>query len=166
MDFKLRKGKKEDLKAVFELIKELAIYEKAEHELLTNVEVLENNCFGENAFVAFFVAENEKAEILGAAIYYYKYSTWKGKCIFLEDLIVKEEHRKLGIGFLLLEAVIKRAKKEKLKRIEWQVLKWNTPAIKFYDKFESLYDDEWLNCQMNETLIKNYLPKKLHYEVE
>ena len=154
---KIRKGRKEDIKSVHQLIRELAIYEKAEHEHTASEEVLLENCFGENAFVDFFVAENKSNEIVGIALFYYKYSTWKGKCVFLEDLIVSEKHRQNGIGKLLLDTLIKKAQKEDLKRIEWQVLKWNTPAIKFYEKYNTTFDDEWLNCQLDEKGISKAL---------
>ena len=82
------------------------------------------------------------------ALYYYKYSTWKGKCLFLEDIIVTESERKNGYGQLLFQEVMQVAKAEKVRRMEWQVLDWNTAAIEFYEKYDALFDEEWINCKL------------------
>ena len=102
----------------------------------------------------FFVAEKET--IIGIALYYIKYSTWKGKCIFLEDLIVTEEFRKYGIGKKLFDEVVNVTKEMKAARLEWQVLEWNEPAIKFYKKLNSNFDKEWINCKLTGEQIQNY----------
>lgn len=140
----VRKGTREDVPRVLELIKELATYEKAPNEVtITLYELLEDG-FGTNPIYGLFVAElNNKVE--GIALYYEKYSTWKGRCLFLEDIIVTEKLRGQGIGGKLFEAVIKVAKDRNAARMEWQVLDWNEPAINFYKKYDADLDGEWLN---------------------
>ncbi len=155
MNVFIREGMPNDIPAVLNLIKELAIYEKAPNE----VEVTENEMlnwgFGENKLFQFFVAEKDK-ELIGLALYYFKYSTWKGKCIFLEDIIVTDKCRKEGVGSLLFKEVVKRAKIEKVKRLEWQVLSWNTSAIEFYKKFDAKFDEEWVNCKLSYETIQSF----------
>jgi len=143
----IRKGKKEDLPRVLELITELAIYEKAPQEVENTVEEMINDGFNENPIYYLLVAENEN-NIIGIAIYYIKYSTWKGKCVFLEDIIVTESERGKGIGAKLFEEVIHKSKEMKVRRMEWQVLEWNEPAISFYRKYESKLDSEWVNGKL------------------
>jgi len=151
----IRKGVKSDLTNALRLVKELAEYEKAPNEVSVTTEELENNGFGEQPLFRFFVAE-EKSIIVGMALYYIKYSTWKGKCVFLEDIIVTEKYRKFGIGKKLFDEVVNVAKKMKVKRLEWQVLNWNQPAIQFYKKLNSNFDDEWVNCKLTEEQIQGY----------
>ena len=143
----IREGKKEDVTAALNLVKELAHYEKAPDEVEVTVEEMENWGFGNEKVFDFFVAEIN-GKITGLALYYYKYSTWKGKCLFLEDIIVTESLRGQGIGKLLFEEVAKVAKKENVRRMEWQVLEWNEPAINFYNKYNSILDAEWVNCKL------------------
>jgi GNAT superfamily N-acetyltransferase len=151
----IRKGKKEDLPQVLSLIKELAIYEKAPLEVTVTIEELENDSFGAQPIFSFFVAETDH-KIVGTAIYFYKYSTWKGKCIFLEDIIVNDAFRGNQIGKKLLEAIILESRRLGAKRLEWQVLDWNEPAINFYKKFDVNFDASWLNCRLTEEQIKAY----------
>ncbi len=143
----IRQGEKKDLPAVLSLIKELAEYEKAPLEVEVTVQEMEQSGFGINPVFEFFVAEKE-AEIVGMALYYTKYSTWKGPCIFLEDLIVNQNHRRNGIGAMLFERMITLAKEMKVSRLEWQVLEWNEPAINFYKKYNATLDAEWLNGKL------------------
>jgi GNAT superfamily N-acetyltransferase len=143
----IRKGTIEDLPQVLHLVKELAVYEKAPNEVEVTVAQMEEWGFGKDKQFDFFVAEKHE-KIIGIALYYYKYSTWKGKCLFLEDIIVTENERKNGFGKQLFEAVVQVAKKEKVKRMEWQVLEWNEPAIKFYQKTPTVFDKEWVNCKL------------------
>ncbi|MBK7819244.1 MAG: GNAT family N-acetyltransferase [Sphingobacteriaceae bacterium] len=143
----IRRGKKEDLQQALNLVKELAIYEKAPNEVEVTVSQMEEWGFGSDKIFDFFVAENN-GKIVGIALYYYKYSTWKGKCLFLEDIIVTESERKNGFGKLLFEAVVQVAKNDKVKRMEWQVLEWNEHAIKFYKKTNTVFDEEWVNCKL------------------
>ena len=155
MDFTIRKGIKNDLPQVLELIKELAVYEKAPNEVVVTVEQMEQDGFGKNPVFNYFVAENNK-KIIGISLYYTKYSTWKGKCVFLEDIIVTEQYRKFGIGKKLFDEVVKVAKKMNVHRLEWQVLEWNEPAIKFYEKLNSHFDSEWINCKLTGEQIQEY----------
>ena len=143
----IREGSIDDLDAALTLIQELAIYEKAEGEVITDLESMKRDGFGEHPAFGFFVAE-ESGEILGMALHYVKYSTWKGKCLFLEDLIVSEKHRRRGIGGMLFHRLIELAKERGVKRMEWQVLDWNAPAIEFYKKYQSTIEHEWLNCKL------------------
>lgn len=151
----VRKGKPEDLSAVFDLVMELAIYEKAPHEVANSVERMMQDGFGEKPVFEFFVAEVDN-EILGTAIFYYRYSTWKGKAIYLEDLVVSESARGKGYGKLLLDAIVMEAKETNSKQVRWQVLDWNEPAINFYKKLGADLDAEWINCTLSEEQIQNY----------
>lgn len=147
MSYTIRAGAEKDLPQVLELIKELAVFEKAAGEVEVTLDEMCNWGFGKNKLFDCFVLENESG-IVGLALYYYKYSTWKGKCLFLEDIIVTEKERNKGYGRLLFNEVIKIAKKEKVRRMEWQVLDWNRPAIEFYKKYNSGFDGEWINCKL------------------
>jgi GNAT superfamily N-acetyltransferase len=155
MEIKLREGKKEDIPAIFALINELALYEKAPEEVITTVEQMEEDGFGENAIYKFIVAELN-SEIVGMALYYWKYSTWKGKGIYLDDIIVTEKHRRKGIGKLLMDEIIKIADREKANKLEWQVLDWNEPAISFYKKYNVEFDVEWVNCKLTRAQLTVY----------
>lgn len=151
----VRKGKPEDLKAVYNLVMELAIYEKAEHEVANSIERMTEDGFGKKPVFEFFVAEIE-GQILGTAIFYYRYSTWKGKAIYLEDLVVSELARGKGYGKLLLDAIVMEAKATNSKQVRWQVLDWNEPAINFYKKLGADLDEEWINCTLSERQIHAY----------
>lgn len=155
MDITIRHGLKADLPQVLNLIRELAAYEKAPGEVAVSVEEMERDGFGEQPVFKYFVAETDK-KIVGMSLYYIKYSTWKGKCVFLEDIIVTEQFRKYGIGKKLFDKVVEVAKEMKARRMEWQVLEWNEPAIKFYEKVNSNFDAEWVNCRLTEEQIQEY----------
>lgn len=144
MTYTIRKGRKEDCRAIRELILELAIYEKAENEMSLTTKELEEDGFGKNPSYEVIVAELND-QIIGIALYYEKYSTWKGKCLYLEDLIVTKSKRGIGAGKSLFEAVIKVAKEKNYGRMEWQVLDWNQPSIDFYKRFGADLDSEWIN---------------------
>lgn len=148
-NIEIREARLEDCDSMVDLITELAIYEKAEKEMEMTAVQLERDGFGENPLFHVIVAEKE-AEIIGLAFYYYKYSTWKGSCLYLEDLVVREASRKEGVGSKLFEAVIRVAKLKKVKRMEWQVLDWNEPAINFYNKYNAELDPEWINGRFYE----------------
>ncbi|MAE85795.1 MAG: GNAT family N-acetyltransferase [Flammeovirgaceae bacterium] len=145
---KIRKGTKEDLPRALELIKELALYEKAPDEVTNTLKMMEEDGFGKNPVFGYIVAE-ENGEIHGMSMYYWRYSTWKGKRIYLEDLIVTESKRGSGIGKLLFEETIEIGKREGATGMMWQVLDWNEPAINFYKKYDSIIEDGWLNCNIN-----------------
>ena len=155
MQFIVRKGNKADLPAVLALIKELAVYEKAPLEVTLTLEELERDGFGEKPVYSLFVAES-RGEIIGMALYYLKYSTWKGTCIFLEDIIVKEQYRGYKVGLKLFEAIVRVSKEMNVPRMEWQVLDWNEPAINFYKKFNSYLDDGWINCKLVHAQIQAF----------
>nr|WP_315241277.1 GNAT family N-acetyltransferase [uncultured Flavobacterium sp.] len=154
----IRKGKPEDMKSVLALIQELAIFEKEPDAVLITEEDLIRDGFGENPLFHVFVADVDK-EIVGIALYYYRYSTWKGKTIHLEDLIVKEKMRGTGLGSALYSEIIKQGKKENVRRIEWNVLNWNTPAVNFYENSGAKVIEEWRVVQMDEAGINSYLEK-------
>lgn len=154
----IRKGKIDDMPAVLGLIKELATFEKEPNAVVVTVADLERDGFGESPLFHTFIAE-ENEEIVGMALYYYRYSTWKGKTIHLEDLIVKEEKRGAGLGFKLYSEVIAQGKCDGVRRIEWNVLDWNAPAIEFYEKSGAKIFKDWLVAQMDEKGINTFLEK-------
>ena len=156
----IRKGQKEDMPSVLNLIKELAVFEKEPDAVVITVEDLEADGFSENPLFHTFVAEVND-EIVGIALYYYRYSTWKGKTIHLEDLIVNEKMRGSGIGFALYSKIIQQGKKENVRRIEWNVLDWNTPAIDFYKKSGAKVFDDWRIAQMDEKGIEEFLKRNI-----
>lgn len=145
---RIRKGKKADIPAVLELVKELAVYEKSLDQVANTVERMEEDAFGDSPVFDFIVAE-KAGEIVGTSIYYYRFSTWKGKRMYLEDLIVTESHRGEGIGKLLFEETIKIGKETQCTGMMWQVLDWNEPAINFYKKYQTDFENEWVNCHLD-----------------
>ena len=165
----IRKGNPEDMKAVLGLIQELANFEKEPDAVLVTVEDLIRDGFGATPLFHVFVAEvelepskNEQTkQIVGIALYYYRYSTWKGKTIHLEDLVVKDKMRGTGLGYALYSEVIKQGQKDKVRRVEWNVLDWNTPAIAFYEKSGARVLDDWRVAQMDEAAINYFIENKL-----
>jgi ribosomal protein S18 acetylase RimI-like enzyme len=151
----IRDGRKEDLPAVFLLIKELAEFERAPHEVTNSVKQLEIDGFGPFPAFGFIVAENEKG-IVGLSLYYYRYSTWKGKRLYLEDIIVTASERGKGIGRSLFLETMKKTVNDKCVGMTWQVLDWNEPAIAFYKAFGSRLDEEWINCHLEITQIEEH----------
>ncbi len=143
----IRRAIKEDCPRLLELVKELAIYEKAPDEVTVTLEHFEASGFGNDPVWWAFVAE-ENGIVLGFALYYIRYSTWKGQAMYLEDILVTESARGKGIGKLLMEELIREAADKKFNRIIWQVLEWNEPAINFYKKFNANFDPEWVNCSI------------------
>ncbi len=144
----IRKGIKAHLPKVLELVRELAEYEKELNQVENTVARMEVDGFGEHPVYSFIVAE-ENEIIIGTAIYYYRFSTWKGKRMYLEDLIVTENKRGLGAGKLLFEEIIKIGKETNCTGMMWQVLDWNEPSIRFYKKYNSEFDTGWLNCHLD-----------------
>jgi len=144
----LRKAESVDIPLIFSLVKELAIYELAPEEVTATLEDYEVNGFSEKPlFEAFLLFEND--QLAGFALWYFRFSTWKGKRLYLEDLFVKSEFRSKGYGKLLMDAIIEEAKITNSKGLMWQVLDWNTTAIDFYKKFEARLDSEWINVHID-----------------
>lgn len=154
MNYTIRKAVKADVPAILGLVKELATYEKAPDAVEVTLEEMEADGFGPNAIYCAFVAENEGG-IIGMALYYTKYSTWKGKAIYLDDIIVNEKYRRYGIGGKLFEEVIKVCKQMGVRKIDWQVLDWNEQAIQFYKKYNTVFSSEWMNCTLYEKELKD-----------
>jgi len=152
----IRAGRKEDLSKVLDLIKELAEYEKAPHEVVNTVEQLEKDGFGPQPIYGFFVAENERG-IVGLSLYYWRYSTWKGKRLWLEDIIVTESERGGGIGKLLFDRTLQHTLDSNCSGMMWQVLDWNEPAINFYKKYGASISSEWHNCTIESKQILDIL---------
>ncbi|MCW1147998.1 GNAT family N-acetyltransferase [Flavobacterium lacisediminis] len=152
----IRKATKNDMPSVLELIQELATFEKEPDAVVVTVDDLVRDGFSENPLFQCFVAEVD-GEIIGMALYYYRYSTWKGKTIHLEDLIVKESKRGTGAGFALYKEIIKQGKAENVRRIEWNVLDWNTPAIDFYEKSGAKVLGDWRVVHMDDKGIEQFL---------
>ncbi len=146
-DIVIRRAVKEDCPGILELIRELAFFERAPEEVTVTLEHFEKSGFGVNPVWWAFVAESD-GEVQAFALYYIRYSTWKGQRMYLEDLLVTEKMRGKGIGQLLFHELLKEAKEKQLNGIVWQVLEWNEPAIKFYKKLNASFDAEWINCSV------------------
>ncbi|MBC7904920.1 MAG: GNAT family N-acetyltransferase [Gemmatimonadaceae bacterium] len=144
----VRHAKKEDCPRLMELVRELALYEKAPEQVTVTLEHFETSGFGPNPVWWALVIEDEEA-VQGFALYYVRYSTWKGQAMYLEDLLVTERMRGKGAGKLLFDQLIIEAEQKKFNRIIWQVLDWNEPAINFYKKYDTVFDGEWVNCTLN-----------------
>jgi GNAT superfamily N-acetyltransferase len=144
-DLIVRKIKPEEMDDAYTLVRELAIYEKAEASFTIDIGEYHEQ-FKEGLF-QILVAEY-KGNIIGMALYYPTFSTWKGKMMYLEDFVVKESYRKTGIGQLLFNAFIQSSKEQNCKLVKWQVLDWNEPAINFYKKNKAIIEDEWLSCKI------------------
>lgn len=155
----IRKGTPKDMQAVLDLIIELAIFEKEPNAVVVTLEDLVKDGFQEQPLFHTFIAEKDNV-IIGVALYYYRYSTWKGKTIHLEDLVVKESERGTGAGLALYSEIIKQGKKDKVRRIEWNVLDWNTNAINFYKKSGAKVLEDWYVVQMDEAGIDLFLSEK------
>lgn len=143
----IRRAVKEDCPRLLELVNELALYERAPQEVTVTLDHFIESGFGPQPVWWAFAAE-ENGIILGFALYYIRYSTWKGQAMYLEDILVTEAARGKGIGKLLFDQLIVEAKEKNLHRIVWQVLEWNEPAINFYKKYNADFDPEWVNCSI------------------
>tara|TARA_R110000868_G_scaffold158971_7_gene387410 strand:- start:1238 stop:1729 length:492 start_codon:yes stop_codon:yes gene_type:complete len=156
--FEIRKAIKLDCESMLQLIQELADFEKASDEAILSVKNLEEDGFGKGAIFEAYVAEID-GTVVGMALYYEKYSTWKGRALYLEDLVVTQSKRGLGIGKALFEAVIVEAKSRNSGRMEWQVLDWNEAAIEFYKSYAAELDPEWINGRFSRMQLQNFTTK-------
>ena len=148
---KIRRAVETDCKQILDLVRELAVYEKAPNEVTVSVEQFTKSGFGEQPVWWAFVAE-ENETIIGFALYYIRFSTWKGERMYLEDFLVTEACRGKGVGKMLFDTLIEEAKQKQFNAIVWQVLDWNEPAINFYKKYHTKFDGEWLNGCLEITL--------------
>lgn len=151
----IKKATKADIPEILGLIKELAEFEKAPNEVSVTEETLLKDGFSDHPLFYTIVGEVD-GEIVGMALYFYKYSTWKGKVMHLEDLIIRQTERGKGYGKALLNEIIAIAKSQDLKRIDWQVLDWNAPAVQFYESIGAEIQKEWWNCRLDKQNLKNY----------
>ena len=145
MNINIRRAEKDDCARILELVRELARYERAPNEVTVTLEHFTESGFGYKPVWWAFVAEVDGV-IEGFALYYIRFSTWKGQRMYLEDFYVQEQARGKGLGKLLFDRVIAEARDRNLNGIQWQVLEWNQAAINFYKKYNSVFDSEWINC--------------------
>ena len=160
MDFTIRVAQQQDCPRLMELINELALFEKAPEEVTVTLEDFVAAGFGDNPVWKAFVAEKDDF-IIGFALYYVRYSTWKGCRMYLEDLIVTEAYRNKGAGMLLMKTLIKEAIQKGFSGMLWQVLDWNEPAIAFYKKLDASFDGSWLNVSIEKEQLKQFDLKDL-----
>lgn len=155
-DITIRKGIRDDLPRVLELIKELAEFERAPEQVTNTIEKMEADGFGANPIYGLFVAERA-GTIIGISIYYFRYSTWKGKRLYLEDIIVTAHERGKGAGKKLFEVTMRKSEEENCTGMMWQVLDWNEPAIEFYKKYGASLDPTWVNCSLESDEIRKHI---------
>ncbi|MFW0718494.1 N-acetyltransferase family protein [Pedobacter sp. N23S346] len=155
MNLNIRTAKAIDCPRILELINELAIYERAQQEITVTLDHFIEAGFGENPVWKAFVAEVD-GKIIGFALYYIRYSTWKGSRIYLEDFFVSEAFRGQGIGKMLFEKVIEETKNGNFNGMVWQVLDWNEPAINFYNKYNAYLESGWLNAALSTDQVKAF----------
>jgi GNAT superfamily N-acetyltransferase len=148
VSYQVRLSTQTDVPAIMQLIRELALFEKAPDEVIATEETLIRYGFSDHPLFVSWVAE-KNGEILGTALCYLRYSTWKGPVLYLEDLIVTESARGQGMGKALFETCLRYAKDNHHQRMVWQVLDWNQPAIDFYQKYNAIFEKEWLNAYIN-----------------
>ena len=158
MSFIIRCGDETDIPGMFRLVKELAEFERSPDAVVNTEKMLREDGFGKHPIYKVHVAEEvATGDIIGMALYYTAYSTWKGQIIYLDDLIVTQRFRKFGIGQKLLDEVMKDAAEAGVNQIRWQVLDWNEPAIIFYKKMGADLDATWIDCKMTKEQIQNYV---------
>ena len=158
MSFLIRHGDEKDIPGMFRLVKELAEFERAPEAVVNTEKMLLEDGFGKHPIYKVFVAEEvATGDIIGMALYYTAYSTWKGRIVYLDDLVVTSRFRKFGIGQRLLDEVLKAAEDAGVNQIRWQVLDWNEPAINFYKKLGADLDATWIDCKMSRDQIVKYV---------
>lgn len=148
INLRIRKAEAKDCPRILELVQELADYEKSPQEVTVDLEHFTESGFGSNPVWWGFVAEYED-QIVAFALWYIRFSTWKGQAMYLEDILVTEKMRGRGIGRMLFDRLVDEAREKRLSRICWQVLDWNEPAIRFYKKYNASFDGEWINCAIS-----------------
>jgi GNAT superfamily N-acetyltransferase len=146
--YQISKATRSDCPAMLDLVHELALFEKAPEEVTVSLEHFEESGFGANPVWWAFVARHE-GSVVAMALYYVRFSTWKGQRMYLEDIIVTAEHRGKGAGSQLMDALITEARDKGFHGISWQVLQWNEPAIRFYEKYQAAFDPEWINVSIS-----------------
>jgi len=161
MSFKIRNGKPEDMQAVLNLITELAVFEKEPNAVDVTVEDLRKYGFSDNPKFKTFIAEEPNGDIIGMALFYERFSTWKGKSIHLEDLMITQSKRGIGAGKALYDSVLKYAHNNNYKRVEWVVLDWNTNAIEFYKKSGATILKNWYVAQMSKENLEKYVNENI-----
>jgi GNAT superfamily N-acetyltransferase len=159
MSFIVRKGEQEDVQSVLDLIIELAVFEKEPEAVQITVDDLLRDGFSEKPKFKFFVAE-ENSVVIGIALFYERYSTWKGQTIHLEDLMVTQSKRKIGAGKALYTAVLNYAHENDFNRVAWEVIDWNTDAINFYKSTGATYLNDWSVVQMDKKSLEKFIQKK------
>ncbi len=147
MNIVIRHAKREDCPAMMELVRELAVFEKAPEQVTVTLAHFIESGFGQQPVWWAFVSEVD-GKIVGMALYYIRYSTWKGQRMYLEDIIVSESYRGKGLGTKMMDALIWEAQEKKFSGMLWQVLDWNEPAIQFYKKYKAHFDGEWINVSL------------------
>ena len=158
MSFIIRHGDEKDIPGMFRLVKELAEFERSPDAVINTEKILKEDGFGKHSIYKVFIAEEAATgDVVGMALYYTAYSTWKGRIFYLDDLIVTQAFRKFGIGQKLLNEVLKAAAEAGVNQIRWQVLDWNEPAINFYKKMGAELDATWIDCKMSKEQIQNYI---------
>lgn len=149
MKVNIRAGHVADMHDVHQLIMELAYFEKAPEQVITNPNMLAEHGYGERDNFKILIAEDEAQKVIGICLYYMAYSSWKGRILFLDDIIINEPYRHKGIGTLLMNELFAICKQQNIKQMRWQVLDWNEPAIQFYEKLGASIDKDWYTCKMN-----------------
>ena len=149
MKVKIRAGNVADMHDVHQLIMELARFEKAPEQVITNPNMLAEHGYGERDNFNILIAEDESKKVIGICLYYMAYSSWKGRILFLDDIIINEPYRNKGIGTLLMQELFAICKQQNIKQMRWQVLDWNETAIQFYEKLGAIVDKDWYTCKMN-----------------
>ena len=157
-EIKIRKGQKKDMPQVFALVKELAEYEKAPEQVETSPEIYVRDGYeSQRPFFECFVAENDENEIVGIAFFYIGYSTWKGKMLYLDDLVIAQAWRRKGIGNMLLNQLVSYGHSQGVNQVRWHVLDWNEPAINMYKKIGAEIDPEWITCRLSGQQIREWV---------
>ncbi len=156
MPISIRKATREDVPSIFSLVKELAEFEQAPDAVETSVERYLEDGFGENPIFKCLVAEHAEDGVVGIALYYYGYSTWKGKLLYLDDLVIRENHRRKGIGRKLVDKLVAIGLEENARMMKWQVLDWNEPAIKMYASLGAHFDEEWIDVKVTRAQMEKW----------